>query len=176
MVKTRIAYFDIAKGILILLLVFAHFWSAVHRAPFESPYFKYIYGWNNIFTCFYMPAFFVISGYCTNFKKPFGTFCLSVIKYLLIPLVSFTLIDQLIVSIVNNSSYIPTLISYFQKGGGFWFLYAMIWGKCIVYGLVKFKKNPFMGGDFLGCCVFYFWVLFLISIIFSITCSFLTMV
>ena len=66
---SRILYLDITKGMLIIMLVFAHFRSASIRFDYQNADFSYIYGWNNIFTCFYMPAFFVISGFLSNLKK-----------------------------------------------------------------------------------------------------------
>ena len=131
--SSRIKYLDIAKGVLIILLVFAHFRSAVIRIPYESKYFEFVYGWNNIFTCFYMPAFFIISGYCSNFRKPFGTFLISIVKSLLIPLIFFTLINQAAVSILNKTNYLEQLWQCISNGGDLWFLQAMIIGKLILY-------------------------------------------
>lgn len=81
----RIHYLDIAKGILIILLVFAHFKSAMAKMPFENEYFIFVHGWTNVFICFYMPAFFLISGYCSNFDKGFSKFITSVAKTLFLP-------------------------------------------------------------------------------------------
>ena len=39
----RISYLDVAKGALIILLVFAHFRSALNRTDFKNDYFEYVY-------------------------------------------------------------------------------------------------------------------------------------
>ena len=127
-----------------MLLVFAHFRSAVNRIPYESHYFEMVYCWNNIFTCFYMPAFFIISGYCSNFNKPFGTFLISIVKTLLIPLIAFTLIDQAAISFFNKKNYIDHLWLHILNGGGLWFLQTMIIGKFILYCIRK--KNGKLEG------------------------------
>lgn len=148
--KMRITYLDVAKGILIILLVFAHFESAINRLPYVSPYFTLVYGWNNIFTCFYMPAFFIISGFCSNFNKPFGKFILSIIKTLFLPLVAFTLINQAAAAAISGDNYFDHLVQHISNGGGLWFLQAMIIAKLILYGLRKVKLN---GGGYLIVCL-----------------------
>lgn len=145
----RIKYLDIAKGVLIVLLVFAHFRSAVNRIPYDSHYFEMVYGWNNIFTCFYMPAFFIISGYCSNYKKTFGTFLISLVKSLLIPLIAFTLIDQAAISLINRTNYLEQLWRHVMNGGGLWFLQAMIIGKLILYGMRRINGD--WGGYIFVC-------------------------
>lgn len=147
----RIKYLDIAKGVLIILLVFAHFRSAVNRIPYDSQYFEMVYGWNNIFTCFYMPAFFIISGYCSNFRKPFGKFLLSLVKSLLIPLIAFTLIDQALISFLNKTNYFEQLWQHLENGGGLWFLQAMIIAKLILYGIRRINNTFFW--DVLICLI-----------------------
>lgn len=139
MASERIRYFDVAKGILIILLVFAHFRSAVNRLPYDSPYFEYVYGWNNIFTCFYMPAFFVISGYCSNFKKQAGVFSISLLKSLLLPNITLSLLAVISTSLINHDYVINSILASFSGGFGLWFLWALLWGKIIVYLVEKIK-------------------------------------
>jgi len=151
MASSRIQYLDIAKGILIILLVFAHFRSAVIRIPYESPYFELMYGWNHVFTCFYMPAFFIISGYCSNLKQPFGTFLISIVKTLLIPIIAFTLIDQAVISYLNKTNYLEDLWLHFIKVDVLWFLQAMIIAKLILYCIRR--VNGLWGGYILICLI-----------------------
>lgn len=147
MEKKRVAYFDVAKGILILLLVFAHFRSAVARVPFESEYFSWVYVWNRIFTCFYMPAFFFISGYCSNFKKSPRDFFVSLAKNLLLPLVTLNVIDVMLSSAVNQQNILSNLYTSFTHSGGLWFLNALLIGKVINYLIEKVPK--YIGGGVL---------------------------
>ncbi len=146
MASERIRYFDVAKGILIILLVFAHFKSAVIRIPYESPYFEYVYGWNNIFTCFYMPAFFVISGYCSNFKKTAKFFISSLLKSLLLPIITLSLLVVIGTSLIYHQDLLLNLKQCVFHGGEFWFLWALFLGKAIVY-IVENNKFISWGGQ-----------------------------
>ena len=139
----RIRYFDLAKGILIILLVFAHFRSAVIRLPFDSPYFGYVYGWNNIFTCFYMPAFFLISGYCSNFEKPVGVFFKAQLKSLLLPIVTLSLLAVTANALIYHEDLWGEIVISILHGGEFWFLWALLLGKIMVYLL---ERPGFIGG------------------------------
>lgn len=50
----RVKYLDIAKGILIMLLVFSHLNSAVNLIPtIESDYFRLVSRANRVFTIFF---------------------------------------------------------------------------------------------------------------------------
>lgn len=51
---SRIHYLDIAKGMLIIMLVFAHFRSASIRFDYQNAGFSYIYDWNNIYVTFFL--------------------------------------------------------------------------------------------------------------------------
>lgn len=127
---------DIAKGILIILLVIAHFYSAQSRLPFKNEYFTYVTGWNSIFTCFYMPAFFVISGYCSNFSKDFRKFLYSLLKNLFLPLMVLSLINNWLWTVATGGgSVITATMEVFKKGGTLWFIQALIVAKLICYAL-----------------------------------------
>ena len=140
--KTRIHYFDIAKGILIVLLVFAHFWSAKIRLPYENDYFHLVYGWNSIFTCFYMPAFFIISGYCSNFDKKNREFITNIFRSLILPLFSLSIISAIInATLVTHENIKEVIFTTIVEVGNMWFIKALIHAKIICYILNKFKNN-----------------------------------
>lgn len=133
---SRINYLDIAKGVLIILLVFAHFRTGVNKAGYENGYFKYVYGWNSIFTCFYMPAFFLISGYCSNFKKDLKTFIKSLLKSLVLPLFTLSLInDTARALMVYHQDLSSVLLETLKSGGTLWFIQALIIAKVICYSI-----------------------------------------
>lgn len=136
--KQRIHYLDITKGVLIMLLVFAHFRSALNRTNFENEYFKYVYGWNSIFTCFYMPAFFLISGYCSNFKKDLKKFLKSLFKSLVLPLFALSLVNDTSYALMVTHQDLPTaLLETIKSGGTLWFIQALIIAKVICYIIQK---------------------------------------
>ena len=132
----RISYLDVAKGALIILLVFAHFRSALNRTDFKNDYFEYVYGWNSIFTCFYMPAFFLISGYCSNFRKDPKTFLKSLLKSLVLPLFALSLVnDTMYALMVTHQDISTTLLKTIKSGGTLWFIQALVIAKVICYSI-----------------------------------------
>ena len=72
MEKQRITYIDVAKGILILFVVYGHIYGHAKYLNFASV--DWIRQSCNFFIPFYMPCFFVITGFCSSFKKPFLKF------------------------------------------------------------------------------------------------------
>lgn len=134
----RISYLDVVKGALIILLVFAHFRSALNRTDFKNDYFEYVYGWNSIFTCFYMPAFFLISGYCSNFRKDPKTFLKSLLKSLVLPLFALSLVnDTMYALMVTHQDISTTLLKTIKSGGTLWFIQALVIAKVICYSIQK---------------------------------------
>lgn len=126
----RIKYFDIAKGILISLLCFSHFPHALAKFGVDSEYITVVSQWHYIFQIFFMQAFFLITGYLTNFKKDFWTFVKSDVKSLLIPALFFTVVNrggEIFLCETKDDIYIVLL-----NGTGFWFLYALFLSKTIV--------------------------------------------
>ena len=127
---------------LILMLVFAHFRSASIRFDYQNADFSYIYGWNNVFTCFYMPAFFVISGFCSNFQKSVNLFLLSLFKGLIIPLLALSVINDIGYAIVISGSDLRAVcFETIQEGGTLWFLQALILAKLICYAIYNISRN-----------------------------------
>lgn len=137
----RIDYIDFAKGILIILLVFAHFRSALLRLPYENPLFEFVYGWNSIFTCFYMPAFFIASGYCFTIKDK-SYFLKSLIR-LFIPLLCLGILESTAYEIYLHKENIIYAVFHAIRNlpQTLWFLWAMIWAKCIIYIIIHLVND-----------------------------------
>ena len=94
---------------------------------------------------FYMPAFFVITGFCSNFNKSFRIFFISNIKGIIIP--SFTLgviaswIGLLYTSDLSISSFFHWGIRNFVISGGYWFLAALFLSKLFYYFIRKIENR-----------------------------------
>ena len=75
MQKERLSYIDVAKGVLILFLLMGHALLFIRNEGVND---SFINGFQNIriflWTPYYMPAFFVITGFCSHFNKPFLPF------------------------------------------------------------------------------------------------------
>ena len=76
--KERLPYIDVAKGLLILMVVWGHFELILRETHKTSdPVVAY---WDHveiIWSAFFMPAFFFITGLCGNFNKPFKKFVIQ---------------------------------------------------------------------------------------------------
>ncbi len=147
--KARDVRFDIAKGIGVLCVVFAHL------------------GWDKAFRTilpFNMPLFFLISGYFLSTNKSFGSFFKKRAKVLL-SAYSFTSICMVFLRILadivkgDHSAVICDMIRMVVRAlygsgtvenltpwgigqiGAIWFLPALLWASTITYGVVVLIRN-----------------------------------
>lgn len=145
----RLHFVDVDKGLLILIVVVHHVFQVMRTdgiLPVESVYMERLYA------SFFMPAFFFVTGYCSNFNKPFKQFLISNVKSLIVPALIFFLLNR------------STEMLYFQKfscgnvllvlkqmflSGGTWFLTALFWAKMIYWWLRRYNKWVVWGGQFL---------------------------
>lgn len=81
----RLHYVDVAKGILILLLLVSHFGISVNRIGMDGACFACIYYLCPFFWPFFMEGFFFISGYCSHFDVDALTFLKKQVKGLVVP-------------------------------------------------------------------------------------------
>ena len=143
-VKERIHWIDIAKGILIILVVYGHL-------DFFSDYFAgtSAYNWkgttNFMFLPWYMPAFFIITGLCSNFEVPIFCFVKNNFKSLIIPsfLIGSFLVFWLDLFLregisIRNFFAIDYREAILVGGGGAWFLSALFLSK-VIYRLLRIK-------------------------------------
>lgn len=143
--KTRMYYIDLAKGILILFLVFHHYLSASRRIGIGGDeYIKAISQWQICITPFFMGAFFFITGFCSNFNKDARSFFANTIKTIIIPwLVWDSVIRLSIYPIFHNEESIS---GYYNLPGFFfetfvWFLQAMAWCRILYYLICHFVSR-----------------------------------
>ena len=84
---------DMAKGILIAMLIFHHIVDVCAQLDVSNIVISAMRSiQKQMIVCYFMPAFFMITGICSNFNKPFVPFVKNQIKSLLIPAVSFILL------------------------------------------------------------------------------------
>jgi len=142
--RERIHYIDVAKGILIMLVVFDHI---------PDMFFVRLGGANNsirminemqwVYKCFFMPAFFILTGYCSSFNAPFKPFIIKNFKSLVIPGIVIGLFDCLF----NPNCTIRTIFfNIIHDGGFYWFLVALFEAKIIYYLLSKYIKDTWLIG------------------------------
>lgn len=136
MIGSRIKYLDVAKGVLILLLLIHHLNDSACLHVAWSEYYIYAYKWQSLYTAFFMQAFFFISGYCSNFQKPFYQLVITAARQLLLPILIFVVINSFIdFFFFKDFSYLSRLLSlqFWLSGASFWFLFALFFSKIVVW-------------------------------------------
>lgn len=145
--KKRIAYYDIAKGVLICLVVISHIYlETLSVAKIHNSTFDWMRSWQWIHVSFFMPAFFIITGLCSNFEKEFKPFLISNIRTILIPAIVFDLFFFTVPSFFMGQDHWTIVIMGFVKralafGGVFWFLPCLFLAKLIYWTLHKYTKD-----------------------------------
>lgn len=142
MAKERLHYIDIFKGICLILVV-------IHHAPLaymghfaqQGSVLWYI---NNFAIAFFMPAFFVATGYCTNFNQRFKVYLLKNIKTIMLPCYCLYYLNRYINNfntwLFEDASWLtishwlaPGIRTFVAEGGFYWFLSALFIAKLLMY-------------------------------------------
>ena len=165
MEKKRLSYIDIAKGILILFLLMGHALLFIRNEGIDD---GFINGFQRLrlylWTPYYMPAFFVITGYCSNFDKPFPTFLWQNIKTLKIPAMIFGTF-LVFVTMMNHHTF--SIQRFFHHvslcviDSGLWFLDALFIAKVLYWAMLKCCRGRRM--LFLVCLLLFVGGLFMFN-------------
>ena len=123
MEKERLHYIDVAKGILILLVAYGHIYGVSKNTGIDDVSVEWIRQSVNLFVSFYMPCFFVITVFCSNFKKPFFIVLIQSLKTIVLPSVFFSVL--LMVNNLNCDTVLRLLKSIVLQGGTYWFLSSL---------------------------------------------------
>lgn len=145
----RIAYFDLAKGICILLVVLFHL-----REYYASDCITFRYT-----DLIRMPFYFFLSGYFFKTYSGFGEFSRKKAHNLLLPFAFFYLITSVILPILlsrftgieiqtgNDWRLIYRFLTYDPYPNiPLWFLWALFWVNLIYYGLSRLFRNNLLLG------------------------------
>ncbi len=139
--KNRIVYLDVAKGLAMLLVIYAH---CMYYTGFRS-----IIGF--IYT-FHMPVFFLISGYFLSANKSFLHNLKEKAKTLLIPYIVTVLIGSLLLLSRSYEVSLTNLISYTYASSTpieslginnifyIWFLLALFYATVLGSLFIKMEK------------------------------------
>lgn len=140
----RDRYLDYLKGILILLITFAHGMQYLtYNNPDTEVYAKF---WDNRlfeFICiFNMPLFIAVSGYFTFFslkKYSFKEYLLNRFLYIFIPMVSWSLIHAVIQVLLGGQVTHLFAYAFTDICRVFWFIWAIILHSMFICVLNKMK-------------------------------------
>ena len=145
--KKRIPYFDVAKGVLICLVIISHIYlETLTVAKIPNSTFVWMRNWQWIHVSFFMPAFFIITGLCSNFEKEFKPFFISNVRTILIPAIVFDLLFFTIPSLfMGQNPWIIVMTGFVKRaiafGGVFWFLPCLFLSKLIYWTFHKYTSN-----------------------------------
>ena len=142
----RIAWIDISKGILIVLMILGHISILSRSVGINDEGCLSFYDLPHYYVrCFFMQAFFILSGYTSNFNKDFKPFFEGLIKGIIVPYLFFAIASKIIgvcflneglYSTINNGS----ILFIFES---FWFLHALFISKAIIWLLNRIGSRFF---------------------------------
>lgn len=146
--NSRFQYIDIAKGILIVLVVINHL-PQVAKLQFDNNSLNILSKANFLWAFYFMPAFFIITGYCSSFDKSFLNFFIKNFKQIMIPAIIINILlkwfENLISFDPNISHYTHVGIREFLvKGSHWWFLPSLFLAKCVFFLQNKYIKNKYI--------------------------------
>lgn len=139
---TRISWIDATKGLLILLMVVGHILSNAVKQGISTDCLSKCVFFTSVYTCFFMQAFIILTGYTSNFEKDAKPFFVTLVKTILIPWFAFSIISQAF-RMMNGASFYYTFDNhrYFFLFEDFWFLHVLFFGKIIYYFIYKSIKR-----------------------------------
>ncbi len=147
----RIRIFDVAKALLLIMVYWFHipriFIGWLHE---NNDMIVSLDNYNQIaFASFFMPAFFIISGYFINTQRSVKETIKRDIQTILIPMFFLSLISNLLYSLLYfyysgewwTRFKLYTHLFYWQDSLGLWFLTALFINKQIIQILIRYIKN-----------------------------------
>ena len=133
----RLHYIDVCKGILIIIVVLHHVFGLMRQYKYLPEQTDYL---EKLYVPFFMAAFFVVTGFCSNFNKEFKPFFWESVKKLIVPAVIFYFLMQSIDMLITQGIDIlgaEKIILRFIIFGGSWFLTSLFLAKQIAYWLIN---------------------------------------
>lgn len=141
----RIHYIDVAKGLLMIILIFHHLPQIAFSLGVDSPTLVHLDNLKYLYATFFMQTFFFINGYCSNFKKPFKEFATQTLKTILLPAILFSAFEILLWGVKDPEMEIISKLGHLiYHGSNFWFLNAIFIGRIIYWFLMKYIHNGFV--------------------------------
>jgi len=164
--KERLDYVDVAKGLLILSVIWHHLpLDASKYGGISSPTLSFMDYANSFYVCFFMQAFFFITGYCSNFNKTIKEQIWRNFRTLIVPAFCFCVICTGIRALTRGSfsPFMKFCQADFWLYGfkSYWFLFALFLAKNI-YAFIIHGLNNVKYGKYIK------WSLIFVLLIFSV--------
>lgn len=143
MIKNRDTYVDVAKGIGIMLIV------TIHTEVLG------VMGYPLSFLA--VPVFFFMSGFYDRSERPFSQWFTKSLRTLILPAIIWVLVVTAYIKLLGyakDRSWGENPFSLYNMTGGngpAWFLFALLYAKVLIWGLMKIKMPKFVlwGGSLL---------------------------
>lgn len=144
----RLKYIDLCKGLLICAVILGHIvlFQRVY-APEKDITCEFIGDIKRIFfNPYYMPAFFLVTGFCSKFDIDFKSFFIKVFKTIKIPAVTLTAVGLIIrkvgQGVTDPSSYLHLGLIHSWYESDLWFLDSLFLGKLAYWFIYRYIKSP----------------------------------
>lgn len=137
--QQRIRYLDVAKGLLMVMVIFHHSFI-YNRESVQDMDIDKLWAVQNLWVSFFMPAFFIITGLCSNFDRKFGSFFWRNFKGIMIPCWFFTFFSLMRLPHINLTGAFHDIL---VLGGGWWFLSALFFAKLLYWAIRKYIPNKY---------------------------------
>lgn len=145
--KERIHYMDIAKGILICLVIIHHVPQlAKNYIELDGHFWWDVKSLNLYYAGYFMQTFFVITGFCSNFEHDFKSFFTQNFKSVLVPGILLPLLISCIICGFRLEFHPYQMIMANAKqvllfGSWSWFLPTLFVAKMIYWAIWQYKKS-----------------------------------
>ena len=152
MTNERIPYIDVAKGLLILIVILHHLPYVAVKVGAEDSFYYETFNYQFLYYTYFMPAFFLITGYCSKQSREFnlGNLVVKNLKTIILPAFTLGLLSSCIglvgITYKQGIGVLPiefakavyqNIVSIVKNGGNYWFLSALFVSK-IMYGIVNY--------------------------------------
>lgn len=129
MSNSRLLYIDVAKGVLISIVIFHHISFQANLAGIHNGCIQWNFTFLPFYASWFMPAFFIITGICSNFNRPVKSFLINNAATLIWPMVAFYVITLLL---KFGSITFDNIVQDLSDGLN-WFLISLFFSKLIFY-------------------------------------------
>lgn len=154
--EKRIQILDVYKGLLILIVLFHHISSQIDEIGINECVRQYNLYMLPTYCAWFMPAFFLTTGYCSNFNKQFLPFLFSNIKTLLWPAItSFILIYSFRALLYQDITIFEDSLGLILLWGFNWFLMALFLSKLILWIINQYFAENWGKGVFFILIAFF---------------------
>ncbi len=146
--SNRIEWIDVCKGILILLMVWGHIPNISDGHNIDVTYMASFFVLSPYYVCWFMQAFFILTGFTTNFNIEGEAFVKKQIKTIIIPWFSFSIISRVfyVLYLGEGLYYNYDGLNYFFLIEDYWFLSALFFSKISLFFLRKTINSDYLMG------------------------------